>query len=215
MKKTKITAVAVCMAMAVSMMAGCGEAASKETSEETEETTVETTEEVSEETAETEPTTETPINPMITEYMRQQPNPSPYEPENPQSIDDIQDEAVRNLARAYEEDGYQFIATAEDFWYNGAGYAWYITDRRDPWFLVRGFFSQKEEGTSLVNVFCVMASEDLCVKYLDLSIQSVDGDIVNYSRNGYDEEDEKITFDRTTGVLTFINTVEHVDQGVG
>ena len=205
------------MAMAVSMMAGCGEEAAKETSEETEESAIETTEESVEETEASEPseqTTETTVDPVITEYMRQQPNPSPYEPDNPQSIDDLQDEVIQNLARAYEEDGYAFIATAEDFWYNGAGYAWFLTDGRSPWFLVRGVFMQKTEGNSNVNLFCVMASEDLCEKYLDMSIQSVDGDIVIYSRNGYDE-DTKITFDRATGVLTFIETVEHVDQGVG
>ena len=179
----------------------------------TETTTEETTEETEVTTSATSETTDISEDPVFSEYMMFQDNPSIEEPENPDTIDDLSDQVLIDLARNYEANGYQFISSARDMWRCGSGYCFVIDGK--PAFLIQGFWMAGQEGDSQVNVNCFLASQELCEKYLGYVIQSDNGDTIEYVNPEADPEFNKIIFDKTTGVLTITDTVEHIDQGVG
>lgn len=215
MKKTTI--ITLGLIVTVLFAAACSNTPEK--AEETDETTAEVTEETEEPeettaqtTAETS-ATESTMDSLFDEYLRFQPHPSPDEPENPQTIDDLQDQVLIDLAREYESEGYEFVATAEDLWYNGAGYAFFINNKLA--LLTRGFWVVGYEDDSQVNIFCAMASEDLCAKYLGYEVVSEDDTMIEYGNPDTDGEYTKIIYDKATGILTFTDTIDHVSQGVG
>lgn len=212
MKKT--TLITFGLIAAALFTAACSNAPEK--AEETEETTTEVTETTEETTAQTTQATAAPeagVDPLFDEYLRFQPHPSPDEPEHPQTIEDMQDEVLIDLANEYKAEGYEFVATAEDLWYNGAGYA-YIIDGELA-LLTRGFWVIGHEDDSQVNIFCAMASEELCAKYLGYVVVSEDDEMIEYSDPEIDGEETKIIYDKATGVLTFTNTIDHISEGVG
>ena len=197
-------------------LAGCsGNSIESETEapESVTETTTEETAGLTEVTTTVVETTNISEDPVFSEYMMFQDDPSTEEPENPDTIDDLSDQVLIDMAMSYEENGYEFINSARDLWRMGSGYCYFIANR--PAFLIRGFWMIGQEGNSQVNVNCFMASQELCEKYLGYSISSDNGDTIEYVDPQADPESNKIVFDKTTGVLTITNTIEHIDQGVG
>ena len=218
MNLRKMTAAALGIAVLAASVLGCASSVTEETTETTEATeTTESTESTAAETTGENTTAETfsSGDEVIDQFMRIQTDPSPYEPDDPQDIDDLTDEDIKKLAQTYLDNGYTFCATAEDMWYNGAGYCWFFNGDPNPYFLIRGFIVQKEEDDSIITVACYMANKKLCEEYLDLVQLSQNGDVIIYTDSESGEDYDKITLDTATGILTFEYTIEHVSQGVG